>query len=163
MLLSTVFFISRYKILIQSIRPSQISPCTTRTISTLIALFHKLPINMAFHSTVSEFSFQLLVIHIYLTMCLQDEEKHDNAKACVHDSHSPGYFCHMTKYIYVRLSNETVCKHPNLRDFSFVCLVPPFVVKMTVSVMFVPRAAVAVSAAIMTQRTPDAIRGGPTL
>jgi hypothetical protein len=41
-------------------------------------------------------------------------------------------------------------------------LAPPFVLKMTVSVMFVPRAAVAVSA-IMNQRTPDAIRGGPTL
>jgi hypothetical protein len=73
MLLSTTFFISRYKILIQFVRPSHISPYTTRTINTLITLFHKLLISKTTHSIISEFFLNLLVIHIYLTLCLQDE------------------------------------------------------------------------------------------
>ena len=155
-------FISRYKILIQSVRPSHTSPYTTRTISTLTTLLHRLLIDKTIHSIVSEFFFTATCDPYLPYIVLTGRKTHDNAKACVHDSHSPGHFCHMTKCIYVGLCNKTVYKQPNLWDFSVMRLAPPFVLKMTVSVMFVPRAAVAVSA-IMNQRTPDAIRGGPTL
>ena len=122
--------------------------------------YHSVPQNNPYHCFRILFTAtcDLHLPHIVLT----GRTKHGNAKACVRDSHSTVYFCHMTKCIYVRLRNETAYKQPNFWDFSFMRLFPHFVLKMTVSVMFLPRAAVAVSV-IMNQRTPDVIRGGPTL
>jgi hypothetical protein len=134
MLLKTICFQSEIQTF-DIIRPSVPN---LAQINSLIALFHKLLINKTTLSIFPNFVYS----YLWFIFTSQDEGNMTVLLRLAFTTRIPQDIFVTWRNVFTSdfvtklfISNQTY-------EIFFMCLVPPFVVKMTVSVMFVPRAAV---------------------